>query len=157
MTGVQTCALPIYIFKVVDAYEQPAPSKEKHAAVIKHIKQEVDLDFLREDIAVLLLESEEGVNRVKQIVNDLKDFSHIDEAEWQWANLHKGLDSTLNIVQNEVKYKADIIKVYGDIPDVQCLASQLNQVFMNLLINAAHRSEERRVGKECRSRWSPYH
>jgi len=131
------------IFKVVDAYEQSAPSKENHAAFIKQIKQEVDLDFLRGDIAVLLLESEEGVNRVKQIVNDLKDFSHVDEAEWQWANLHKGLDSTLNIVQNEVKYKADIIKEYGDIPDVKCLASQLNQVFMNLLINAAHAIEGR--------------
>jgi signal transduction histidine kinase len=88
-------------------------------------------------------ESREGINRVKQIVQDLKDFSHVDKAEWQWADLHKGLDSTLNIVNNEIKYKADVVKDYGDIPLVECLYSQLNQVFMNLLVNSAHAIEER--------------
>ena len=53
------------------------------------------------------------------------------------ADLHKGLDSTLNVVANEIKYKADVVKEYGDIPEIECLPSQLNQVFMNLLVNAA--------------------
>jgi signal transduction histidine kinase len=72
-------------------------------------------------------------------VQDLKDFSRVDaNQEWVWANLHQGIDSTLNIVSNEVKYKADVVKHYGDIPDIECLPLQLNQVIMNLVVNAAH-------------------
>jgi two-component system NtrC family sensor kinase len=56
--------------------------------------------------------------------------------------LHDGIDATLNIVNNEIKYKADLVKEYGNLPEVECLASQLNQVFMNLLVNAAHSIEE---------------
>jgi signal transduction histidine kinase len=72
-------------------------------------------------------------------VQDLKDFSRVDSTqEWEWANLHHGIESTLNVVASEVKYKADVVKEYGDIPDVECLASQINQVVMNLVVNAAH-------------------
>jgi signal transduction histidine kinase len=80
----------------------------------------------------------DGLKRVKDIVQALKDFSHVGETEWQVADLHQGLDSTLNIVSNEIKYKARVDKHYGVLPPVTCLASQLNQVFMNLLVNAAH-------------------
>jgi signal transduction histidine kinase len=84
----------------------------------------------------------EGLRRVRDIVQALKDFSHVDEAEWQVADLHHGLDSTLNIVSNEIKYKAQVVKEYGLLPEINCLASQLNQVFMNLLINAGHAIKE---------------
>ncbi|MCW8918795.1 MAG: ATP-binding protein [Gammaproteobacteria bacterium] len=104
-------------------------------------KQEVDLEYLREDLASLLRESREGVARIRQIVQDLKDFSRPDQATWQWTDLHAGLDSTLNIVRNEVKYKAEVVREYGAMPPVECVAAQLNQVFMNLLINAAHAIE----------------
>ena len=90
-------------------------------------------------------ESLEGVKRVKQIVQDLKDFSHVDQSEWQWADLHKGLESTLNVARNEIKYKAEVVKNFEAIPQVECLASQLNQVFMNLMVNAAHAIEDRGV------------
>ena len=83
----------------------------------------------------------EGINRVKKIVQDLKDFSHIDETEMQWTDVHDGIDSTLNIVNNEIKYKAKVVKQYGDIPEIECIASQINQVFMNILVNAAHSIE----------------
>jgi signal transduction histidine kinase len=107
-------------------------------------KQEADLEFLREDISSLLSESKEGVTRVTKIVKDLKDFSHVDnEDEWQWADLHGGIDSTLNIVWNELKYKCEVKKEYGVLPEIQCLPSQLNQVFMNMLINAGHAIVER--------------
>jgi signal transduction histidine kinase len=87
-------------------------------------------------------ESKDGITRVKNIVQNLKDFSHVDIVEeWRYSNLHLGLDSTLNIVNNEIKYKADVVKKYGVIPDVECLAAQLNQVFMNLLVNASHAIE----------------
>ncbi|MFG6441242.1 ATP-binding protein [Roseateles sp. LKC17W] len=103
----------------------------------------VDLDFVQEDMPQLLNESEEGLSRVKKIVQDLKDFSRVDHADWQDADLNAGLDSTLNVVMNEVKYKAEVRKNYGALPPVRCIAAQLNQVFMNLIVNAAHAIPER--------------
>ena len=105
---------------------------------IAQIGQQADLDFLQDDASALVRESMDGLKRVKEIVQSLKDFSHMGVSEWQLADLHHGLDSTLNIVANEIKYKARVEKQYGQLPPVLCLASQLNQVFMNLLINAAH-------------------
>ena len=109
------------------------------AATLKELRERIELDFLKEDIPTLMAESKEGITRVRKIVQDLKDFSRVDaHQEWVWANLHQGMDSTLNIVNNEVKYKAEVVKEYGTLPDIFCLPSELNQVFMNLLVNAAH-------------------
>ena len=114
-------------------------------SVRKHIEKrarELDVDFLKEDLFSLLQESKDGITRVKKIVQDLKDFSRVDESQdWAYADLHGGLDSTLNIVRNELKYKAEVIRDYGELPEVECLASQLNQVFMNMLVNAGHAIE----------------
>ncbi|MFZ2853620.1 MAG: ATP-binding protein [Rhodocyclaceae bacterium] len=104
-------------------------------------KAEVDLAYLRADIPQLLSESAEGLQRVKRIVDDLKDFSRIDQAEWQLANLERGLESTLRVVWHEIKYKAEVVKEFGGIPEIECLAGQLNQVFANLLVNAAQSME----------------
>ncbi len=135
------------LFRVLEAYErlEEQVRNEPGLAVVCAIKDEVDLTYLKQDIVELIGESQEGIMRVKQIVQDLKYFSHADESDWQWADLHKGLDSTLNVASSEIKYKADVIKEYGDIPPVECIPSQLNQVFMNLLVNAAHAIEERGV------------
>jgi len=131
------------MFSVVAAYEQ-LENDPGALASVRQLKQQVDLDFLKEDVSALMHESREGITRVKKIVQDLKDFSHVDATdEWTLADLHAGLDSTLNIVANEVKYKAEVTKDYGNIPEVECLPSQINQVFMNLLVNAAHAIEER--------------
>lgn len=128
------------LFRVTDAYEQAERLLDGQPALdeIRALKRALDWDYLRDDIRDLLRESGEGLARVKQIVQDLKDFSHVDQAEWQWVDLHKGIDSTLNVVHNEIKYNAEVVKEYGDIPQVECLASQLNQVFMNMLVNASH-------------------
>src|ERR1039457_3452297 len=64
--------------------------------------------------------------------------------EWQWANLHQGINSTLNIINSEIKYKADVVKEFGQIPDIECLPSEINQVLMNLLVNAAQAIGEAR-------------
>jgi signal transduction histidine kinase len=112
---------------------------------LKSIHANLEIPFLKDDIPQLMEESKEGIVRVRKIVQDLKDFSHVDaNPQWQLANLNKGIDSTLNVVNNEVKYKADVIKNYGDIPDIQCLPSQINQVVMNLVVNAAHAMEQTR-------------
>lgn len=127
------------VFRILDAYQDVEKLLTDQELInnLRVLKQRLDLDYLKEDTPNLLRESKEGILRVSKIVQDLKDFSHVDAAEWQWADLHAGLDSTLNIVWNELKYKADVNKEYGDIPEVECLLSQLNQVFMNLLVNAA--------------------
>ncbi|NOY62005.1 MAG: response regulator [Gammaproteobacteria bacterium] len=131
--------------EVIDLYQVMEPLLEEHGEVIellRSVRTRFDLDYIKQDVRELLDESIDGTARVKQIVQDLKEFSHVDEAEWQQADLHQGLDSTLNIVNNEIKYKAEVIKEYGDLPLVECIASQVNQVFLNLLINAAHAIEE---------------
>ena len=114
-------------------------------AELKNLDNAVDLDFVQEDLPQLLNESEEGLSRVKKIVRDLKDFSRVDHADWQDADLNAGLDSTLNVVMNEVKYKAEVRKNYAVPPPVHCIAAQLNQVFMNLIVNAAHAIKERGI------------
>lgn len=126
------------MLKVYEDLESSIASPEILAKV-KATRDRIDLDFLMEDIPVLMAESKEGIVRVRKIVQDLKDFSRVDaNQEWQWANLHDGIDSTLNIVSNEVKYKADVVKEYGVIPEIECLPSQINQVIMNIVVNGAH-------------------
>jgi two-component system NtrC family sensor kinase len=125
------------LLDVIDRYELAAAPHPQLAAHMAAVRNQVDLAFLKDDVVDLVGESMDGLKRVKDIVQALKDFSHVGEAVWQVADLHQGLDSTLNIVANEIKYKARVEKHYGDIPPITCLASQLNQVFMNLLVNAA--------------------
>lgn len=100
-----------------------------------------DLDYCRADIGQLLAESRDGLQRVRDIVRDLKGFSRKEEGDWQWADLHKGLDATLRLVWNELKYNCTVHKEYGRLPPIWCLPSQLNQVFLNLLVNAAQAIE----------------
>ena len=136
------------LIELVQLYQVSEPlltSYPEILSLIHSVKEKIDLDYTKIDILELLDESQEGTGRVKQIVQDLKEFSHVDESEWQKTDLHKGLDSTLNIARNEIKYKAEIVKNYGEIPLVECIASQINQVFMNLLVNAAHAVEENGV------------
>lgn len=157
------CTLENYVvnlISLINAYteiESLLPAHERVSA-IQELKQKIDLGYVTDDISDLLQESQEGLKRVRQIVQDLKDFSHVDSGKWAWADLHKGIDSTLNIVHNEVKYKTQVIKEYGDIPEVECCLSQLNQVFMNLLVNAAQAMKERgtiwvRTGHEDNMVW----
>lgn len=107
---------------------------------------EEDPAALAADIQDMILESLEGVERVSKIVSDLKDFSRQDQLDnWVTADINAGLQSTLNIVWNELKYKANVVRDLGEIPPVECLPSQLNQVFMNLLVNAAQAIEQQGI------------
>ncbi|MEB2645338.1 ATP-binding protein [Pseudomonas canadensis] len=126
--------------QMLDAYQRAEAlvTPPEQSEQLKAMRVGLELDFLKEDIPVLIKESKEGIGRVVQIVKDLKNFSRVDnEQTWQFANLQQGIDSTLNIVASELKYKADVVKHYGALPEIECLASQLNQVVMNLVINAA--------------------
>jgi signal transduction histidine kinase len=128
------------LFEMLDAYQDAESSIAQPAVAskLRAMRERIDLDFLREDIPALMRESGEGLVRVRHIVEDLKDFSRADNnQEWCRADLHQGIDSTLNIVANEVKYHADVVKAYGDIPEIECLPLQINQVVLNLVVNAA--------------------
>jgi signal transduction histidine kinase len=111
------------------------------AAALKEAAKVLQIDFLCRDIDSLINESLDGAERIKKIVQDLKSFSHIDEAECMMSDINAGLESTLNIVWNELKYKAVIKKDYGAIPMTFCNIGKLNQVFMNILLNGAQAIE----------------
>jgi two-component system NtrC family sensor kinase len=95
-----------------------------------------DTEKLREVISKLLMRSREGTERVKQIVINLKTFSRTDQAELQNANLHEEIDRTVGLMEPRLKNKIDVERDYGDIPEVRCYPGQLNQVFLNLLMNS---------------------
>ena len=144
------------LMKLVEVHEAVLGGGDRSALEVA--RQEADLEFLREDLPSLLAESQEGLNRVTKIVQDLKDFSHVDQAERQYTNLNAALESTLNVVWNELKYKAEVVRELGNIPEVECIPAQINQVFMNLLVNAAQAIEQRgritvRSGEENGQVW----
>jgi signal transduction histidine kinase len=133
---------------VIEAYEKALASDDPVQArePIGALRERLDLAFVLQDLPQLLAESREGIERVRKIVDDLKDFSRAGRDEsWATIDLHRSLETTLNIVGNEIKYKADVIRRYGDLPPVECLPSEINQVFMNLLVNAAQAIPERGV------------
>lgn len=102
------------------------------------LSQELDLEFLRQDIPLLLGESRAGIARVKTIVQSLRDFTRIDrENDWQWENLERCLDNTLEVMRGTLPDSIRIVREYGEVPEIECLPSRLNQAFMNILLNAA--------------------
>ncbi|MFC0677105.1 ATP-binding protein [Lysobacter korlensis] len=132
------------LISLVEAYGRELGTEHPASAHLQQMRERLDIDFIVGDLPQLLDESREGIERVTKIVQDLKEFSHVGRDEPVRAvDLHKGLDSTLNIVWNDLKYKVRLEKHYGEIPPVECHPSELNQVFMNLLINAGQSIAER--------------
>jgi two-component system NtrC family sensor kinase len=105
-------------------------------------RKKLKIDYLLDDIPKLLAESADGAGRVRTIVQNLKSFSRVDEAELKESDLNDCLDSTITIAWNELKYKCTVVKEFGEIPPVKCYPQQLNQVFLNLLVNGAHAIEK---------------
>ncbi len=108
---------------------------EQHSQAQAAIKQ-ADLDYLREDLPELIRESLDGLARVKRIVSDLREFSRADDAQWTAANLNEVLDSAINIASNAFNDKTTLVKELQPLPPVTCMVTQLNQVLVNLLVNA---------------------
>ncbi len=126
----------------IRALEKKLPSDtpdEELAALRKKLK----IDYILEDSQHLVAESLDGADRVKKIVQGLKNFSRIDQAERLPSDINECLDTTLNIIWNELKYKCEVKKEYGELPLTVCNPQQLNQMFMNLLVNAAQAIETR--------------
>jgi signal transduction histidine kinase len=109
---------------------------------IAEMEKELDIDYILADSSDLIRESHNGTERIKKIVSDLKNYAHPGEDKMKYADINKNLESTLNVVWNELKYKAEVIRDYQDIPLVECFPQQLNQVFGNILVNAAQAIEK---------------
>ncbi|CAA9423228.1 Circadian input kinase A [uncultured Microcoleus sp.] len=126
------------LLELVEIYQQqyPNPTPEVQAKL-----QDIELEFITEDLPKILKSMNLGAERIRQIVLSLRNFSRLDESEMKSVDIHQGIDSTLMILDNRLKPRADfpgiqILKEYGNLPLVECWAGQLNQVFMNVLLNA---------------------
>ncbi|MFN6461553.1 MAG: AAA family ATPase [Nostoc sp. DedVER02] len=126
------------LLHLVEQYQHYYPQP---FAEIQEELEAIDLNFLKSDLPKLLQSMKVGADRIRQIVLSLRNFSRLDEAEMKSVNLHEGIDSTLLILQHRLEDKThrpaiDVIKEYAQLPEVNCYASQINQVFLNILSNA---------------------
>lgn len=135
----------LYIRQLEKCAQESASPEQMQAAA--ELSTSLKLDYVRDDIHRLLAESAEGVERVMRIVRDLKNFSRNDMSQMSSSNINQCLDSTINIVWNELKYVAELQREYGELPKVVCNIQQINQVFMNLLVNAGHAIAEKGLGE----------
>ena len=127
------------ITQLIKVAKESALAKDYQAKLqktVKDLQEKFDLDFIQKDIETLISESIEGSRRVKDVVLTLRNFSRLDEAELKRVDLHEGLDATLLLLNNEIKNRIQVHKNYGELPPVMCHPGQINQVFMNLLVNA---------------------
>jgi two-component system, NtrC family, sensor kinase len=132
------------LLELVNCYETYSPST---APQITELMEEIDLEFIKRDLPNLVRSMRVGTSRISEIVQALRIFSRLDEAERKAVNIHDGLDSTLMILGNRLKGNStriniEVIKAYGDLPNFNCYAGRLNQVFMNLLANAIDAIDE---------------
>ncbi|MBN3896707.1 MAG: PAS domain-containing protein [Nostoc sp. NOS(2021)] len=126
------------LLKLVQIHQQVCPNAPPE---IQEQIEEIDLDFLIEDITKLFQSMKVGTERIQEIVKSLRNFSRLDEAELKQVNIHEGIDSTLMILEHRLQARHEypeitVIKKYSQLPNVTCYPGQLNQVFMNILANA---------------------
>jgi len=137
------------LFEILQGYQDELPNPSPELA---ELLEELDLDFIEEDLPKLITSMQLGVKRIGNISTSLRTFSRADTADKTAFNLHDGLDSTLLILKyrlkaNEQRPAIEIVKDYGELPEVQCFPGQLNQAFMNLLANAIDAFEELNEGR----------
>lgn len=133
------------VMELIDLFGQEFPQL---TPALQDKIEEIDLEFVQQDLPKLMASMKLGADRIRQIVLSLRNFSRLDEAAVKPVDLHEGIDSTLLILHNRLKSRPDlahgieVVKDYGELPLVECYASQLNQVFMNLVSNAIDALEE---------------
>lgn len=121
------------LLDLIQLYQNEYPNPQEN---IQIASEEMELEFIQEDLPKLLDSMKVGANRIRQIVLSLRNFSRLDEAEMKAVDLHEGIDSTLLLLNNRLKQGIDVVKNYGDLPAVVCYPAQINQVFMNIISNA---------------------
>ncbi|KAF3887828.1 MULTISPECIES: GAF domain-containing sensor histidine kinase [Nostocales] len=133
------------LLRLLELYQNQFPNSDLK---IREIAEDIDLDFIAQDLPKTLSSMKIGTDRIRQIVLSLRNFSRHDQAEIKPVDIHEGIDSTLLILQHRLKgksnrYPIEVIKEYENLPLVECYAGQLNQVFMNILVNAIDALEEK--------------
>ncbi|MGB3208200.1 MAG: ATP-binding protein [Crinalium sp.] len=121
------------LLSLLEIYQEQYPNP---TSTIQDEIEEIDLDFLTEDLPKTLSSMKMGADRIRKIVLSLRNFSRLDESEAKAVNIAEGIDNTLLILNYRIKQGIEVIKNYGDLPLVECFPAQLNQVFMNILSNA---------------------
>jgi signal transduction histidine kinase len=135
------------LLRLIDLYQQEYPNLR---AVLQDQIDANHLNFIRTDLPKLVASMEMGTERIQKIVQSLRNFSRLDEAEVKVANIHEGIDNTLLILNHRLTQGIEVVKKYGDLPLIPCYPAQLNQVFMNILANAidALMAEEAQLVKQ---------
>ena len=138
-----------YVSRLLQMLQVYAKHYPEATAEIKELAEEYDLEFLMEDLPEILKSMKLGTERIRELVVSMRNFSRLDEAEKKEVDIHLGIDSTLLILQNKLKTNGErplitVVKKYGQLPLVECYASQLNQVFMNIIANAIDALQEQR-------------
>ncbi|MGD1913531.1 MAG: ATP-binding protein [Rivularia sp. (in: cyanobacteria)] len=133
------------LLHLVELYQEEYPNP---TAAIEEEIENIELEFLQEDLPNILTSMQTGSERIREIVKSLRTFSRLDEADYKKVDIHEGIESALMILQSRLKAKSErceiqVIKDYGSLPLIECYAGQLNQVFMNLLVNAIDVLEEK--------------
>ncbi|MEG4118738.1 ATP-binding protein [Microcoleus sp. N9_B4] len=129
----------IDLLKLIRLYQQEYPQPTE--AIAQEIA-EIELDFLAEDLLKLLESMKIGSERIRQIVLSLRNFSRLDESQMKLVDIHEGIENTLLILNSRLKHGIEVIKNYGELPEIECYPAQLNQVFMNIIVNAIDALEE---------------
>jgi signal transduction histidine kinase len=127
------------LLELIEKYRAAAaPLPEEPTASLQAAEEEADLAFLLEDTPKAIEQSLDGVHRVAHIVRAMKDFSHVGREQLANIDLNALICSTLTVCRNEYKYVADVVTDFADLPQVECYASDMSQVLLNLIVNAAH-------------------
>lgn len=124
------------IVSIIEKYDEI--SDEEKRAVVDKLKKEIDYDYLKQEVTMLLKGIQEGANRTVEIVQSLRNFSRLDEHDLKKANVMDGLDSTIVLLNSSMGGVINLIKEYDDVPEIDCYPGKLNQVFMNILSNSIY-------------------
>lgn len=130
------------LISLLNLYQKHFPQASPE--ILNYMK-EIDLEFLLEDLPCLVSSVEMGGHRIRDIILSLRNFSRLDEAEQKNVDLHEGIESTLLILNHKLKHNIEVVRDYGSLPKVLCYPAQLNQVFMNIISNAADELLERDI------------
>lgn len=146
------------IVELIESYRQCFPDyvkeevKTEFLQKIDELDEEADLEYIREHIPAAFDRTFDGIERVSTIVKAMKEFAHPDQRTKSFADINKSLENTLTVSRNEYKYIADVETEFGNIPQVECHISDVNQVFLNLIVNAAHAIDETRDDKNVQGK-----